>query len=347
MTATDKFREIVDTVSANAPHKRSKLEAARAAFQPQVPSVLLGGVKKVEKEKTTSVADQDKVQARFPNLYGSPIVDLVPSNKGAGAQGPPLNIGVVLSGGQAAGGHNCICGIYDYAMKNFPGSKIFGFLGGPKGVMENTYKLLDDETIDAYRNSGGFTMLAAGRDKIESPEQFAMATQTAKTNDLDGLVVIGGDDSNTNACLLGEHYFAAGIKCKVRATPAPFFSPCSAVFRRVSSPPRALSPRPPAPSPTPARALSARSSACPRLSTAISRMSTARLPSASTRPPSCAPPPCTQPCALPPALCPAASPMPCCQPYALPPSWRPQRARGPSPEHALPAAARSPRRARR
>jgi diphosphate--fructose-6-phosphate 1-phosphotransferase len=202
------------------PHSKSALEAAREAFQPQVPELLLGRVTAVKGPPTTCVANQDLIQARFKGLYGSPIIDLKPAAaQGIPSKRPALKVGCVLSGGQASGGHNCIVGLYDYVTKHFPGSQVYGFLGGPKGVMTNSYKLLDDATIDAHRNSGGFTMLASGRDKIETPEQFDKATHTAKANELDGLVVIGGDDSNTNACLLAEHYKGAGLKCNVVGLP--------------------------------------------------------------------------------------------------------------------------------
>ena len=202
-----------------APHTDSALEAARKCYQPSVPQLLLGSVNKVAGAATTSVANQEQIKARFPSLYGQPVVDLQPATPGSKSARAPLRIGCVLSGGQASGGHNCICGLYDYVTTHFPGSSVYGFLGGPKGVMTNTYKKLDAATIDAHRNSGGFTMLASGRDKIETPEQFDKATATARSNQLDGLVVIGGDDSNTNACLLAEHYQAAGIKTKVVGLP--------------------------------------------------------------------------------------------------------------------------------
>lgn len=181
--------------------------------------MLLGGVTKSVGAATTCVSDEEQIKARFPNLYGQPLIELEAAASAPPEQRPPLRVGCVLSGGQAAGGHNCICGLYDYVKKHFPGSSVYGFLGGPKGVMNNTYKLLDDDIIDAHRNSGGFTMLASGRDKIETPEQFEKATATAAANELDGLVVIGGDDSNTNACLLAEHYRAAGLKTKVIGLP--------------------------------------------------------------------------------------------------------------------------------
>ena len=195
-----KFRKLGDTVLSMSPHTASHLEEARRAFKPSVPSLLLGVVKKKELEATTSTGDTSAIKKSFPCLYGQSIVELLPD--ASGSPGNPLKVGCVLSGGQAAGGHNCICGLYDYVTTHFPGSTVYGFIGGPKGVMTNAFKVLDAATIDEHRNSGGFTMLASGRDKIESAEQFERATATARDLGLDGLVVIGGDDSNTNACLV-------------------------------------------------------------------------------------------------------------------------------------------------
>ena len=214
-----RFRSAISEVSAMAPHKHSELEAMREKYEPQVPQLLLGRVAAVQGPPTTCVANQEQIEKRFKTLFGSPIVNLKPVAKESAPKRPPLRVGCVLSGGQASGGHNCIVGLYDYVTTHFPGSSVYGFLGGPKGVMTNSYKLLDAQTIDSHRNSGGFTMLASGRDKIETPEQFEQATRTAKVNELDGLIVIGGDDSNTNACLLAEHYKAEGLKTRVVGLP--------------------------------------------------------------------------------------------------------------------------------
>jgi pyrophosphate--fructose-6-phosphate 1-phosphotransferase len=220
MEAADskRFRNTVQAVMQMAPNASSQLESMRNKVRPVVPPLLLGTVKKVEGAPTACVANEEAIKARFPNLYGQPIVELTADDAPTGDR-KPLRVGCVLSGGQAAGGHNCICGLYDYCNTHFPGSVVYGFLGGPKGVMTNTYKILDDKTINEHRNSGGFTMLASGRDKIESAEQFEKATATARLNELDGLIVIGGDDSNTNACVLAEHYKAAGLKTCVVGLP--------------------------------------------------------------------------------------------------------------------------------
>ena len=312
--AEKRFRSAVHEVAQLAPHTASPLEASRRNYQPDVPQLLVDGTSQaVVGPPTTCVANEKEIAERFPSLFGQPIIELrnavFPT---VGAVKPPLRIGCVLSGGQASGGHNCICGLYDYVMKHHPGSSVYGFIGGPKGVMTNTFKLLDAETVDANRNSGGFTMLASGRDKIETPEQFAKATHSATANALDGLVVIGGDDSNTNACLLAEHYMH--LPC---ISPAPpLHLTCISVVSRQVPARRALQGAGPqdqgAMRARGARARAAsshvhvhplthvhvprcllscacawrarRSSACQRRSTATSRTATARPPSASTRP---------------------------------------------------------------
>jgi len=219
----ERFVSAVHSVVERGPQHASKLEDARRAFVPVIPELLRGKVeKKVATEKTTCVDNADAIAAKFPHIYGSAIIDLrAAANAGdeLDALGPGLRIGCVLSGGQAAGGHNCIIGLFDYLQDRHPGSTLFGFLGGPKGVMQNTYKLLDKAVIDRYRNSGGFTMLASGRDKIETEDQFKMAVRTATNNRLDGLVVIGGDDSNTNACLLAERFAADKLATRVIGLP--------------------------------------------------------------------------------------------------------------------------------
>jgi len=130
-----------------------------------------------------------------------------------------VKIGCVLSGGQAAGGHNVIMGIFDMIKKFHPDSKLIGFLGGPKGVIENNYIEITAEYMNLYRNTGGFDMIRSGRDKIEKPDQFVKSLENVKAHDLNGLVVIGGDDSNTNACLLAEYFAANDCKCQVIGVP--------------------------------------------------------------------------------------------------------------------------------
>ncbi|CAI7911498.1 unnamed protein product [Closterium sp. NIES-53] len=196
----------------------SELQQARLKFRPTLPS-MLDGPSVVEKGPPTKAAGNDEEIAKlFPSLYGQPSVKLVPAGASA-APTTPITVGVVLSGGQAPGGHNVIAGLFDYLQEKVPGSKLLGFLGGPAGVMKCKYVEITAEFLYPYRNQGGFDIICSGRDKIESPEQFAMAVASAEQLSLDGLVVIGGDDSNTNACLLAEHFRVKGLKTKVIGCP--------------------------------------------------------------------------------------------------------------------------------
>ena len=156
-----KLSKTAHHVLAMAPHKESSLESKRRAFKPAVPPVLLGAVEMKALEPTSCVANEDQIKAKFPSLFGQQMVRLQAAGTAATTRSP-LKVGCVLSGGQAAGGHNCICGLYDYITAQYPGSALYGFTGGPKGVMTNSYTVLSADTIDAYRNSGGFTMLASG-----------------------------------------------------------------------------------------------------------------------------------------------------------------------------------------
>jgi len=194
------------------------LQTQRRAWTPTLPSVLDTNVFTPELgEATTAVGQVDQIKELFPTTFGQPIVDLKPGGQPRAFQ--PLNVGVVLSGGQAAGGHNCISGLFDYVHTHAPGSRVFGFLGGPKAVVENRTRELDEKYVAKFRNMGGFDMLQSGRDKIETPEQFARARETAEALELDGVVVIGGDDSNTNAAVLAENFKAHGLKTKVVGLP--------------------------------------------------------------------------------------------------------------------------------
>lgn len=201
------------------------MESLRREYVPEVPPLLLSGEYCVREhpEGTASEADHEEIASLFSHLYGAPVVELIPTPGELGQLAqtpcPPLVVGCVLSGGQAAGGHNCICGLFDFLQERAPGSTLLGFTGGPRGVMTNSAKILDAHTINGYRNSGGFTMLGSGRDKIETAEQFEQAATTARSRHLDGLVVIGGDDSNTNAALLAEHFHAQGLPTRVVGLP--------------------------------------------------------------------------------------------------------------------------------
>ncbi|MCK9159184.1 MAG: diphosphate--fructose-6-phosphate 1-phosphotransferase [Bacteroidaceae bacterium] len=185
---------------------KSALQIARAAYMPKLPKALAEGpVRAVEGMPTQSVADQDEVKALFPNTYGLPVVTFV---NGKAVKLPAMNVGVILSGGQAPGGHNVIAGLFDGLKKLNPANKLYGFILGPGGLVDHSYKELTGNIIDEYRNTGGFDMIGSGRTKLETVEQFEKGYEIIKELDIKALVMIGGDDSNTNACVLAE-YFAA------------------------------------------------------------------------------------------------------------------------------------------
>jgi len=192
----------------------SPLQNARAAYKPKLPKVLAeNGTNLIASEgaATQSVADNDSIRRLFPNTYGLPVVTF---QAGSGGTAPALSVGVILSGGQAPGGHNVIAGLYDGLKKLNPASALYGFLGGPSGLTDNKYVKFDDAFIDAYRNTGGFDIIGSGRTKLEKEEQFAKVVENCKALGITGLVVIGGDDSNTNACMLAEYcaQHATGVK---------------------------------------------------------------------------------------------------------------------------------------
>jgi pyrophosphate--fructose-6-phosphate 1-phosphotransferase len=182
----------------------SALQKERAKYQPKLPRSLVAAVKLVEGAKTESVADQKEIAELFPNTYGMPLIKFeegeVRKNR------PAINVGVILSGGQAPGGHNVISGIFDGIKKINSDSRLFGFLGGPGGLVDHKYVELTSEIIDEYRNTGGFDIIGSGRTKLEETTQFDKGLEIARDLDLNALVVIGGDDSNTNACVLAEYY---------------------------------------------------------------------------------------------------------------------------------------------
>ena len=182
----------------------SALQKERAKYHPKLPKSLVGAVKLVEGQKTESVANQKEIAELFPNTYGMPIITFEEGEKKKDRK--PVNVGVILSGGQAPGGHNVISGIFDGIKKINPESKLFGFLGGPGGLVDHKYVELTAEIIDEYRNTGGFDIIGSGRTKLEEEAQFDKGLEIAKDLDLNALVIIGGDDSNTNACVLAEYY---------------------------------------------------------------------------------------------------------------------------------------------
>ena len=184
--------------------KKSALQKVRANYQPKLPIVLTGAVKAVEGKPTTSVADQDEIQKLFPNTYGLPELKFE-KNPNPGP-GKPLNVGVILSGGQAPGGHNVICGLFDGIKKIHRDSRLFGFLMGPGGFIDHKYIELTAPIINEYRNTGGFDIIGSGRTKLEKKDQFDKGLEILKELDITALVIIGGDDSNTNAAILAEYY---------------------------------------------------------------------------------------------------------------------------------------------
>ncbi|KAJ4915607.1 Pyrophosphate--fructose 6-phosphate 1-phosphotransferase subunit beta 1 [Raphanus sativus] len=196
----------------------SEVQSSRINNALPLPSVLKGAFKIVEGPASSAAGNPDEIAKLFPGLYGQPSVSVVP-DQSASLSGEKLKIGVVLSGGQAPGGHNVISGLFDYLQERAKGSTFYGFKGGPAGIMKCKYVELNAEYILPYRNQGGFDMICSGRDKIETPEQFKQAEETAKKLDLDGLVVIGGDDSNTNACLLAENFRSKNLKTRVIGCP--------------------------------------------------------------------------------------------------------------------------------
>jgi len=193
----------------------SPLQKERLNYIPKLPASLQHGINKLvvnQGEKTQSVADQKEINELFKNSYGMPTVTF--STTEEETVKPAKNIGVILSGGQAPGGHNVIAGLYDALKQANPENKLYGFLGGPSGIIDGKYIELTKDIIDAYRNTGGFDIIGSGRTKLETEEQFKKAWNTCQNLNVTGIVIIGGDDSNTNAALLAEWFLdkKAGIQ---------------------------------------------------------------------------------------------------------------------------------------
>lgn len=184
--------------------KKSALQLARAAYQPKLPKSLRGDVCLKEGAATQSVADREEIKKLFPNTYGMPVLSFEASKKVRIY--PAINVGVILSGGQAPGGHNVIAGLFDGLKRMNHDSRLFGFLLGPGGLVDHNYMELTPDIIDDYRNTGGFDIIGSGRTKLEKKEQFDKGLEILKKLDIKALVIIGGDDSNTNACVLAEYY---------------------------------------------------------------------------------------------------------------------------------------------
>jgi pyrophosphate--fructose-6-phosphate 1-phosphotransferase len=198
----------------------SALQKARYAYKPKLPASLSWEVTHIALKlgsPTEAVADREDLKRIFKHTYGKPLVTFEKGNNEKIRR--ELRVGVILSGGQAPGGHNVIAGLYDGLKKGNPQSKLYGFLGGPSGLIEHKTIELTDELIDAYRNTGGFDIIGSGRTKIETPEQFASSLDTAKKLNLNAVLIIGGDDSNTNAALLAEYFLAQGSDIQVIGCP--------------------------------------------------------------------------------------------------------------------------------
>jgi pyrophosphate--fructose-6-phosphate 1-phosphotransferase len=196
---------------------KSALQIARAAYKPKMPAALTGTVKAVDGEYTQSVSDQEDIKKLFPNTYGMPIVTFEKSNEKKVL--PAINVGVILSGGQAPGGHNVIAGLFDGIKTINKDSRLYGFILGPGGLIEHHYKELTGNIIEPYRNTGGFDMIGSGRTKLETKAQFDKGLEILKELNISALVIIGGDDSNTNACVLAEYYKSINAGVQVIGCP--------------------------------------------------------------------------------------------------------------------------------
>ena len=196
--------------------EKSALQIARAAYQPKLPKALQGAVKIKEGQPTQSVGDQEEIKKLFPNTYGMPIVEFEPATE---ANTSKMNVGIILSGGQAPGGHNVITGLFDQIKKLNPENRLYGFILGPGGLVDHNYMELTPEIIDEYRNTGGFDMIGSGRTKLEKVDQFEKGLEIIRQLDIKAIVIIGGDDSNTNACVLAEYYAAKKYGVQVIGCP--------------------------------------------------------------------------------------------------------------------------------
>ena len=196
--------------------EKSVLQKSREAYTPKLPKALRGFVDVKEGTPTQSVGDQDEIKKLFPKTYGLPLVEFVPGEK---KTNDPINVGVILSGGQAPGGHNVISGIFDGIKRLNPENRLYGFLMGPGGLVDHNYMELTSDIIDNYRNTGGFDMIGSGRTKLEKVEQFEKGREIIEKLGIKALVIIGGDDSNTNACVLAEYYAAKNYGIQVIGCP--------------------------------------------------------------------------------------------------------------------------------
>ena len=200
--------------------KISPLQQARYAYSPKLPGMLRGGIAEIcvtEGAPTASVADQEKIKALFPNTYGKKEITFARGTNTS--ESKRQVVGVILSGGQAPGGHNVVCGLYDALKATNPENVLIGFKGGPSGLLEDNYLVFDDAYINQYRNTGGFDIIGSGRTKLETEEQFAIAAKVCKRHGVTAIVIIGGDDSNTNAAVLAEYNAAHNTGVQVIGCP--------------------------------------------------------------------------------------------------------------------------------
>ena len=198
----------------------SPLQKARYEYSPKLPGMLRNGIADIcvcEGAETQSVADQDKIKALFPNTYGKKEITFQKGENTSVAK--KQTVGVILSGGQAPGGHNVICGLYDALKATNAENELYGFKGGPSGLIEDDYIVFDDAYINAYRNTGGFDIIGSGRTKLETQEQFAIVADVCKKHEITAIVIIGGDDSNTNAGVLAEYMAAHDTGVQVIGCP--------------------------------------------------------------------------------------------------------------------------------
>ncbi|MDD7316674.1 MAG: diphosphate--fructose-6-phosphate 1-phosphotransferase [Bacillales bacterium] len=200
--------------------KLSPLQISRYQYNPKLPGMLRHGVSEIcvkEGEATQSVADQEKIKSLFPNTYGKKEITFQKGHNNASSK--KQIVGVILSGGQAPGGHNVVSGLYDALKSANKENELIGFLGGPSGLIEDKYIVFTDEYIDQYRNTGGFDIIGSGRTKLETQEQFKIAEQVCKSHNINAIVIIGGDDSNTNAAVLAEYFAANNSNIQVIGCP--------------------------------------------------------------------------------------------------------------------------------
>ena len=198
----------------------SPLQTARYSYEPKLPMILRSAMNEiiaVEGQATTSAADQDKIKALFPNTFGQKEISFQKGENNAEVK--KKVVGVILSGGQAPGGHNVVSGLYDALKKANPENQLIGFLGGPSGLTDDKYLTFTDEYINEFRNTGGFDIIGSGRTKLETKEQFQKAAEVCKKHNINAIVIIGGDDSNTNAAVLAEYFKANNCGVQVIGCP--------------------------------------------------------------------------------------------------------------------------------